>query len=146
MRIYTLYLWAKERWRNEIKMLSVVLSLLRGIHRWPADSPTIGQYGPVWRGFGALFGASLNKMLNKQPIYGALWRHDAHVSKCVAAHNSWILPLCTPVVSANTSQIIGNLIVCSTICSTRGPIEAQHHRPLLRGIYRLPVDFPLKGH
>ena len=80
MRIYTLYLWAKERLRNEIEMLSVLLSLLRRIHRWPADSPTTGQYEPVAQGFGALFEASLNKMLNKEPTRGALRRHDTHVS------------------------------------------------------------------
>ena len=51
------------------------------------------------------------------------------------------------IMDAMESQITGVTVVCSTVCS--GANQRKHQSPALsafvRGIHRLPLDFPYKG-
>ena len=51
----------EESWRLDMEMISELLALCEGIHRWPVDSP---HKGLVMRSFWWLIWCSLNKLFN----------------------------------------------------------------------------------
>ena len=71
-------------WRHQMQTFSALLAFVRGIHRWPVNSPHKGQ----WRG--ALICARINGWLNKREG-GDLRRYRAHYNVTTMTVRRWTL-------------------------------------------------------
>ena len=70
----------KAWWRHRMETLSVLLAFVRGIHRWPVDSP---HNGPVARNVSCFCSMYALSGWTNNEIAGDLRRHDSHMTPTV---------------------------------------------------------------
>ena len=100
-------------WRHQMETFSALLTFVRGIHRWPVNSPHKGQ----WRGalMFSLICTWANEGVNDQDA-GDLRRHRAHYGATVMWWSFW------EGTSATSTSSRKNVIVPTKVVTIANPV------------------------